>query len=80
MHASERYESALTRSEAAARNYGHVLGVWYPVAEQLHVSLCEVCGAMAWVARPGFEKHWRVGGPALEQDCLEDYWPSAAGD
>lgn len=73
MNDSVPYTSAIARCEAAARNHGHTLGiVWYPVDERLHACLCEVCGAMGWVTRPGGEKHWRIGGSVLEQDCLED--------
>jgi hypothetical protein len=28
-----------------------------------------LCGAMVWVTRPGQEKHWRIGGTALEEEC-----------
>ncbi len=80
MNDHERYASAVARCETAARNHGHDLGVWYPVTEQLHASLCELCGAMAWVVRPSYEKDWRMGGSALEQACLKDDWRSAAGD
>ena len=50
---------------------GHAVSSWYPVAERLHMSLCEVCGEMAWVSRVGQEEGWRVGGGALWQDCPE---------
>jgi hypothetical protein len=73
MNDSEQYTSAIARCEAAARNNGHTLGdVWYPGVEWLHACLCEVCGEMGWVIRPGGEKHWRIGGSVLEQECLED--------
>ena len=49
----------------------HAVSSWYRVAEQLHMSLCEVCGEMAWVSRVGQEEGWRVGGGALWQDCRE---------
>ncbi len=70
----------LARCESAARETGHVLYVWYPVSEHLHASLCKICGAMVWVTRPGKERRWRIGGAALEQDCLENDLRSAAGD
>jgi hypothetical protein len=70
MNNSEQYTSMVSSCEAAARHNRHVLGIWYPVAEQLHASLCEVCDAMALITRPGYEKHWRIGGSALEQECL----------
>lgn len=80
MNDNEQYESAVARCEASARNHGHTLGAWYPIDEQFfHASLCEVCSAMAWITRPGYEKHWRIGGSALEQeDCLEDDWRAAS--
>jgi hypothetical protein len=34
--------------------------------------MCEVCGAMVLVARPGGEERWRTGGKAFEQGCLEE--------
>ncbi len=81
MNDNGQYESAVARCEASAGNHGHALGVWYPVDERVfHASLCEVCGTMAWVTRPGYEKHWRIGGSALGQDCLEDDWRAASGD
>jgi hypothetical protein len=81
MNENKRYTSAVARCAVAARTRGHAWGgVWYTVTERLHASLCERCGAIAWVTRSGVEKHWRMGGPALEQDCVEDYRLSAAGD
>ncbi len=64
--------AAVARCEAVARNNGHTLGVWHRVDERLHASICEVCAEMVWVARPAYEKRWRVGGTTLEQDCLKD--------
>ena len=72
MNADEQYAAAVARCEAAARNQRHALGKWLPVDTRLHASQCEVCGALAWLARPGYEERWRVGGTALEQDCLEE--------
>ena len=72
MNDHERYTRVLARCETAARNHGHTLGGWYPVSEQLHASLCEVCGEMLYVVRPAFEQRWRMGGSALEDDCSED--------
>ncbi len=69
---NEQYAAAVARCELAARNHGHTLGVWYPVAEQLHISAYVLCDAMVWVARPGHEKCWRVGSTALEQECLDE--------
>ncbi len=70
MDDSEGYAAALARCEADAINHGHLLGVWYPVDARLHASLCEVCGAMAWVTLPGGEKRWRLGGTVRESYCL----------
>ena len=72
MNDDEQYTDAVARCEAEARNHGHVLGVWHLVDEQLHASICEVCDSMALLTRPSYEKRWRVGGTALEQDCLEE--------
>ncbi len=80
MNDNEQYTSAVAECEAAARDHGHTVGVWYPVDDQFRAFMCEVCTAMAWVTRPGYEKHWRIGGSALEQDCLEDGWRAASGD
>ncbi len=66
----EQYAALLKMCEAAARNNGHLLGVWNAVSEHLHASLCEVCGAMVWVVRPSHGKRWLGGGMALKQDCL----------
>ena len=69
-----QYNTAVASCEATARDHGHVLGVLYPVAEQFHASVCEVCGAIGWVTRPGGEERWRVGGGALRQDCPGEEW------
>ena len=66
---NEPCPDALLRCKVAAKSHGHILGVWYPVSAQLQASICEACGAMVWVSRLGYEKHWRVGGTALEEDC-----------
>ena len=67
---SEQFTVMVARCEATARGLGHALDVWYPVSEHLSASLCKICGAMVWVTRPGTEKGWRIGGPALRQTCL----------
>lgn len=72
MNADGQYAAAVESCEMAARRHGHTLGVWYLVDERLHASLCEVCGAMALVVRPGYEECWRTGGTVFEQDCLEE--------
>ena len=68
---NEQYGAAVESCEATARKRSHTLSVWYPADEQLHASLCQVCGAMVWLAWLRYEKSWRVGGTALEQDCLQ---------
>lgn len=70
MSANENYSAAVARCEAAARYHGHTLDVWYHVSEELRASMCVLCDAMVWLSRPGQEKRWRVGGAALEQECL----------
>ena len=79
MSYNEQYMTMVSRCESTARENGHVLDVWYPVDEHLHASLCRICGAMVWVARPGKETRWRIGGSALEEDCLEDELRTDAG-
>ena len=61
----------VARCESIARKNDHALDAWYPVSEHLRASLCKICGAMVWVTRPGKEKDWRIGGPALGQGCLD---------
>ena len=72
MQANEQYTSEVSRCVIAAKNRGHVLGVWQPVDERLYASMCEICTKIAWVSRWGDEKRWRMGGSALGKDCLED--------
>jgi hypothetical protein len=69
----------VARCESTARQTGHTLDVWYPVSEQLRASLCKICGAMVWVTRPGNEQRCRIGGTALQQDCLDYDSGAAAG-
>ena len=61
----------VARCEATARELGHDLDLWYPVSENLRASLCKICGAMVWVTRSGTEQDWRIGGAALQQECLD---------
>ena len=61
----------VSRCEATARELGHALDLWYPVSEHLRASLCKICGAMVWVTRSGTEQDWRIGGAALQQECLD---------
>ena len=79
MNISEQYTVMVARCESTARQTGHTLDVWYPVSEQLRASLCKICGAMVWVTRPGNEQRWRIGGTALQQDCLDYDSGAAAG-
>ena len=77
----EQYDSALARCEETAGNYGHTLGgTWYPVDERLRASICVLCGAMAWVTRPGQEKRWRIGGTALKEECSGGALRKGLGD
>lgn len=80
MKISEQYTAMVASCESTARELGHALDVWYPVSEHLHTSMCEICGAMVWVTRSGKEKRWRIGGTALQQECLEDDSGAAARD
>ena len=68
---TEQYHSALASCKETAGNLGHTLGgMWYPVDERLHASICELCGAMVWLTRPGKEKRWRIGDKALKEECI----------
>jgi hypothetical protein len=80
MNNNEQYTVMVARCEATARGLDHALDVWYPVSEHLRASLCKVCGAMVWVTRSGKEQRWRIGGAALQQECLEDNLGAAAAD
>ncbi len=80
MNIGEQLTLMVARCESTARQTGHTLDVWYPVSEHLRASLCKFCGAMVWVTRSGKEKRWRIGGAALQKECLEDDLGAAAGD
>ena len=67
-----QYDAATASCEGVARDHGHALSPWYPLDERLHACLCEECGDMVWVARPGHQEGWRVGGKALRQGCPEE--------
>ncbi len=71
MNNNEQYTLMVARCEATARALDHALDVWYPVSEHLRASLCKICGAMVWVTRSGTEQRWRIGGTALQQECLD---------
>ncbi len=84
MNNHEQLRAMVARCESIARKNDHALDAWYPVSEHLRASLCKICGAMVWVTRPGTEKGWRIGGPALRQtclpqECLEEDWRSEMG-
>jgi hypothetical protein len=68
----EQYMAMVARSELAAKEHGHVLGAWQPVSEHLHASLCWRCSAMVWVTRADDGMRWRIGGKALEEECLKE--------
>lgn len=70
MRDNGQYAAAVESCEIAARSHGHTLGVWYLVDERLHASVCEVCGEMVLVVRPGDEERWRLGGTALQEGCF----------
>ena len=70
MTPNEQYEAAVELCETTARSQGHTLGAWHQVDERLHVSMCEVCGEMVLVSRPGNEERWRTGGTALHEGCF----------
>ena len=72
MNDNGQYAAAVEICETGARSSGHLLGVWQQVDEHLHASMCEVCGAMAWVSLSGGEERWRLGGEALHQECLAE--------
>ena len=80
MNNNEQYTVMVARREATARGLDYALDVWYPVSEHLRASLCKICGAMVWVTRSGKEQRWRIGGAALQQECLEDNLGAAAAD
>ena len=69
----------VARCEATARELGHALDLWYQLSENLRASLCKTCGAMVWVTRSGTEQRWRIGGTALQQECLDYDLDAAAG-
>ena len=70
MNDNKQYAAAVESCEMAARSHGDALGGWHRVDERLHVSMCEVCGEMVLLARPGDEERWRIGGTALHESCF----------
>ena len=75
-----QYTVIVARCESTARELGHALDVWYPVSEHLRASLCKICGTMVWVTRSGAEQRWRLGGAALQKECLDYVLNAAAAD
>ena len=71
MNRSEQLSVMVARCESTAREAGHALDVWYLVSEDLSASLCTICGAMVWVTRSGKAQSWRIGGAAIQQECLD---------
>ena len=71
MNNNVQHTFVVSRCEATARQLGHALNVWYSVSEHLSASLCKNCGTMVWVTRSGTEEDWRIGGAALQQECLD---------
>ena len=80
MNNNEQYTVMVARCESTARELGHALDVWYLVSEHLRASLCKICGAMVWVTRSGNEQDWRIGGTALQKECLDYDLNAAAVD
>ena len=74
-----QYTVMVARCESTARELGHALDVWYPVSEHLRASLCKICGTIVWV-RSGAEQRWRIGGAALQKECLDYVLSAAAAD
>ena len=72
MESSDQYAKMVAACETVAKNRGHTLGVWQPVDERLQASMCEVCGAIAWVTRYEDERGWQAGGEALRRECSEE--------
>ena len=79
MNSSEQFTVMVARCESNAGETGHTLDVWYPVSENLRASLCKICGAMVWLTRSGTEQRWRIGGTALQRECLKGDSGAAAG-
>ena len=79
MNSSEQFTLMVARCESTAREAGHILDVWYLVSEDLHASLCTICGAMVWLTRSGTEQRWRLGGAALQKESLDYDLSAAAG-
>jgi hypothetical protein len=75
-----QYTVMVARCESTARELGHALDVWYLVSEHLCASLCKICGTLVWVTRSGAEQRWRIGGAALQKECLDYVLNAAAAD
>jgi hypothetical protein len=71
MNNNEQHTVVVARCESTARELGHALDLWYSISENLRACLCKVCGSMVWLTRSGTEQAWRLGGAALQQECLD---------
>jgi hypothetical protein len=78
MNHNEPFVAAVFECESVTRTHGHTLGKWQQVTEEMYVSMCVVCNELTWVTQQLGEKRWRIGGSALEKDCLEEDWGSAS--
>ena len=56
-----------------AHERGHVLGDWRLIGEQMRLAGCRRCGRLARIVRPPGEEAWRVGGNALNADCVRGF-------
>ena len=71
---------AILECESVTGTAGHTLGKWHKVTESMYISMCLVCSEITWVTQVEDEKHWRIGGTVLEQDCSEDGLRSSPGN
>jgi hypothetical protein len=68
----EHFTTAVSKCETAAKVRGHTLGGWHPMSKRMYIIGCVVCNEITWITRSGDEEHWRIGGQALVQTCLEE--------
>ena len=71
MNNNQSLIAAKSECESAARTRGHTLGGWHPFTEAMYTSICMLCHEIAWISCSDDEKHWLIGGTAVELDCLE---------
>jgi hypothetical protein len=64
---------ATGRAVVEAHERGHDLGEWRPINERMRVAKCRRCGRLVWIVRPPGEEAWRVGGNALNADCVPGF-------